>query len=93
PPPYSQSLPPINAAASHTIPVLPPPGSVTQLAPSPPLTSTEFPDSNLLSTSLGGDDVLAFLDGSEWGQLSMLAPSEIGIPAGWLSTVWSPFSR
>ncbi|KAJ5449316.1 Transcription factor [Penicillium cf. griseofulvum] len=93
PPPYSQSLPPINAAASHTIPVLPPPGSVTQLAPSPPLTSTECPDSTLLSTSLGGDDVLAFLDGCEWGQLSMLAPSEIGIPAGWLSTVWSQFGR
>lgn len=93
PPPYSQSLPPINAATSHTIPVLPPPGSVSQLAPSPPLTSTEYPDSSLLSTSLGGDDVLAFLDGCEWGQLSMLAPSEIGIPAGWLSTVWSQFSR
>jgi hypothetical protein len=93
PPPYSQSLPPINAATSHNIPVLPPPGSVTQLAPSPPLTSTEGPDSSMLSTSLGGDDVLAFLDGCEWGQLSMLAPSEIGIPAGWLSAVWSQFGR
>ncbi|KAJ5545247.1 Transcription factor [Penicillium sp. DV-2018c] len=93
PHPYSQSLPPINATTSHNIPVLPPPGSVAQLAPSPPLTSTEGPDSTLLSTSLSGDDVIAFLDGCEWTQLSMLAPSEIGIPAGWLSTVWSPFSR
>ncbi|KAJ5674206.1 hypothetical protein N7462_009645 [Penicillium macrosclerotiorum] len=93
PPPYSQSLPPINATASHNVPVLPPPGSVTQLAPSPPLTSTEGPDSSLLSSSLGGDDVLAFLDGCEWAQLSLNAPSEIGIPVGWLSTVWSQFSR
>ncbi|KAJ5139208.1 Transcription factor [Penicillium bovifimosum] len=68
PPPYSQSLPPINAATSHNIPVLPPPG-------------------------LSGDDVISFLDGCEWTQLSMLAPSEIGIPAGWLSTVWSQFGR
>ncbi|KAJ5123587.1 Transcription factor [Penicillium atrosanguineum] len=89
PPPYSQSLPPINAATS--VPVLPPPGSVT-LAPSPPLTSTEGPDLSVLSTSLGGDDVLAFLDGSEWS-MSLNAPSEIGIPAGWLSTVWTSFSR
>ncbi|CAG8079577.1 unnamed protein product [Penicillium olsonii] len=93
PPPYSQSLPPITAATSHAIPVLPPPGTVTQLAPSPPLTSTEGPDPSMLSTSLGGDDVLAFLDGCEWSQLSMLAPSEIGIPAGWLSTVWGQFGR
>ncbi|KAJ5101593.1 hypothetical protein NUU61_003815 [Penicillium alfredii] len=93
PPPYSQSLPPISAATPHSLPVLPPPGSVTQLAPSPPLTSTEGPDSSLMATSLGGDDVLAFLDGCEWAQLSMSAPSEVGIPAGWLSTVWSQFSR
>jgi hypothetical protein len=93
PPPYTQSLPPINASASNGLPVLPPPGSVTQLAPSPPLTSTEGPDTSLLSTSLGGDDVLAFLDGCEWAQLSLTAPSEVGIPAGWLSTVWAQFAR
>ncbi|KAJ6141595.1 hypothetical protein N7470_009985 [Penicillium chermesinum] len=93
PPPYSQSLPPISAATSHSIPVLPPPGPVTQLAPSPPLTSIDGPDTSLLSTSLGGDDVLAFLDGGDWTQLSMLQPSEVGIPTGWLSTVWAPFTR
>jgi hypothetical protein len=92
PPPY-QSLPPINASTPNGMPVLPPPGSVTQLAPSPPLTSTEVPDTSLLSTSLGGDDVLAFLDGCEWAQFSMTAPSEVGIPAGWLSTVWAQFAR
>ena len=92
PAPYSQSLPPINATAPH-VPVLPPPGSVTQLAPSPPLTSTEGPDTNLLSTSLGGDDVMAFLDGGDWSQLSLIQPSEVGIPTGWLSTVWSSFAR
>ncbi|KAJ6008088.1 hypothetical protein N7540_012064 [Penicillium herquei] len=92
PPPYSQSLPPINAPAPH-VPVLPPPGTVTQLAPSPPLTSTEGPDTSLLSTSLGGDDIMAFLDGGDWGQLSLIQPSEVGIPTGWLSTVWTTFSR
>ncbi|KAJ5929201.1 hypothetical protein N7454_007049 [Penicillium verhagenii] len=92
PPPYSQSLPPINATAPH-VPVLPPPGSVAQLAPSPPLTSTEGPDTGLMSTSLGGDDVMAFLDGGDWAQLSMMQPSEVGIPIGWLSTVWTTFSR
>lgn len=93
PPPYSQSLPPINAAASHNMPMLPPPGTVTGLAPSPPLTTADGPDTSLLSTSLGGDDVLAFLDGCEWAQLSFNGPSEVGIPAGWLSTVWGQFSR
>lgn len=92
PPPYSQSLPPINAPAPH-VPVLPPPGSGIQLAPSPPLTSTEGPDTSLMSTSLGGDDVMAFLDGGDWAQLSMIQPSEVGIPTGWLSTVWTTFSR
>lgn len=93
PPPYSQSLPPISAAAPHSMPVLPPPGSVTQLAPSPPLTSTDGPDTSLMSTSLGGDDVLAFLDGGDWTQLATIQPSELGIPAGWLSTLWAPFAR
>lgn len=93
PPPYSQSLPPISAATSHSMPVLPPPGPVTQLAPSPPLTSTEGPDTSLMSTSLGGDDVLAFLDGGDWTQFAMMQPSEVGIPTGWLSTVWAQFAR
>ncbi|OQE20336.1 hypothetical protein PENSTE_c013G04579 [Penicillium steckii] len=92
PPPYSQSLPPINATP-HNLAVLPPPAPVTQLAPSPPLTSTDGPDSSLMSTSLAGDDVLAFLEGSEWGPISFNGPSEVGIPVGWLSTVWTQFSR
>lgn len=93
PPPYSQSLPPITAATPQSVPLLPPPGSVTQLAPSPPLTSSECPDTSLMSTSLGGDDVLAFLDGCEWSQLALNQPSEVGIPTGWLSTVWAQFTR
>lgn len=111
PPPYSQSLPPINPGSgsgpgpavgggTHSLAVLPPPSSVSltqpQLAPSPPLTSTDGPDSSMLSTSLAGDDVLAFLDGCEWGAnttVSLNGPSEVGIPVGWLSTVWSSFTR
>ncbi|KAF7717741.1 Fungal Zn(2)-Cys(6) binuclear cluster domain-containing protein [Penicillium ucsense] len=94
PPPYSSSLPPINAPAPNGLSVLPLPGTVTQLAPSPPLTSTDGPDTSLLlSTSLGGDDVLAFLDGCDTSHLSQTGPSEIGIPTGWLSTVWAQLTR
>ena len=93
PPPYSQALPPINAATSQSLPFLPPPGSVSHPAASPPLTDSA--DQNLWSTSLVGDDVLAFLEGSEWDRssLSMMTPSEVGVPAGWLSTVWGTFGR
>lgn len=45
------------------------------------------------STSLGGDDVVAFLEGCDYDQLSSMMPSEVGIPTGWLSTAWSEFSR
>ncbi|KAJ5605780.1 hypothetical protein N7510_008561 [Penicillium lagena] len=93
PPPYSQALPPINAATSHSGPLLPPPGSVGQLAPSPPLTSMEGPDTSAWSISLGGDDILAFLDAGDWTQLSSNLPSEVGIPSGWLSMVWTEFGR
>ncbi|PWY82147.1 hypothetical protein BO70DRAFT_387247 [Aspergillus heteromorphus CBS 117.55] len=96
PPPYSQSLPPINAATSHTLPLLPPPGSVGHPGASPPVTVDGLDSVNsngLWSTSLGGDDVLAFLEGSEYDQLPAMVPSEVGVPAGWLSTVWTEFAR
>lgn len=88
PPPYSQALPPINAATSHGLPFLPPPGSVSHPA-------TDSGDQGMWSTSLGGDDVLAFLEGSEWDRNSMstMTRSEVGVPAGWLSTVWGAFGR
>ncbi|OJJ30632.1 hypothetical protein ASPWEDRAFT_46245 [Aspergillus wentii DTO 134E9] len=95
PPPYSQSLPPINATA-HSLPLLPPPGTVTQQAASPPVTLDgvdSLPQNGMWSTSLGGDDVLAFLEGCECDQWSGMVPSEVGIPAGWLSAVWGEFSR
>jgi hypothetical protein len=94
--PYSQSLPPINQATSHGLPLLPPPGSVNHPAASPPVTVDGFEGgvSNVMwSTSLGGDDVVAFLEGCDYDQLSGMMPSEVGIPSGWLSTVWSEFSR
>lgn len=94
--PYSQSLPPINQATSHGLPLLPPPGSVNHAAASPPVTVDGFEGgvSNAMwSTSLGGDDVVAFLEGCDYDQLSSMMPSEVGIPTGWLSTVWSEFSR
>ncbi|KAL3467396.1 fungal-specific transcription factor domain-containing protein [Aspergillus heterothallicus] len=95
PPPYTQSLPPISAAApTHHLQMLPPPGSVGHPAASPPITVDGMDMFNSLwATSLGGDDVLAFLDGSEYNQLPGTMPSEVGVPAGWLSTVWSEFTR
>lgn len=96
PAPYSQSLPPINPGNSHTLPLLPPPGAVGHPGASPPVTvdGLESVTSNvLLSTSLGGDDVLAFLEGCEYEHLAGMVPSEVGIPAGWLSTVWTEFVR
>lgn len=92
PPPYSQALPSINAATSHGMPFLPPPGSVSHPAASPPALDS---GDQMWSTSLGGDDVLAFLEGSEWDRTSMttMSPSEVGVPAGWLSTVWGTFGR
>lgn len=87
PPPYSQSLPPINAT-THGLSLLPPPG-VNHTATSPPI-PTDPADQAIWSTSLGGDDVLAFLEGCEWDRLSMSMQmqSEMGSPGGWLSTVW-----
>ncbi|KAJ0417001.1 fungal-specific transcription factor domain-containing protein [Aspergillus carlsbadensis] len=95
PPPYTQSLPPISTAApTHHLQMLPPPGSVGHPGASPPVTVDSMDTFNSLwATSLGGDDVLAFLDGSEYTQLPGTMPSEVGVPAGWLSTVWTEFPR
>ncbi|KAF9887019.1 hypothetical protein FE257_010635 [Aspergillus nanangensis] len=96
PPPYSQALPPINATTPHGLPLLPPPGSVGHPGASPPMTVDgldSMGSSSVWSTSLSGDDVLAFLEGCEYEQLPGLMPSEIGVPVGWLSTVWTEFPR
>ncbi|KAL4885276.1 fungal-specific transcription factor domain-containing protein [Aspergillus karnatakaensis] len=97
PPPasYSQALPPISATApAHHLPMLPPPGSVGHPGASPPATLDGYDSYNSLwATSLGGDDVLAFLEGSEYAQSPGMLPSEVGVPAGWLSTVWAEFTR
>lgn len=95
PPPYSQSLPPINAAASHGLPLLPPPGSAHPAA-SPPATvdgMDSFTSNSMWSTSLGGEDVLAFLEGCEYDQIPGIMPSDNGLSGSWLSTVWTEFSR
>ncbi|KAK6837426.1 hypothetical protein RU639_001034 [Aspergillus parasiticus] len=95
PPPYSQSLPPINAAASHGLPLLPPPGSAHPAA-SPPATidgMDSFTSNSMWSTSLGGEDVLAFLEGCEYDQIPGIMPSDNGLSSSWLSTVWTEFSR
>lgn len=98
--PYSHSLPPINAATtSHNLPLLPPPGSVNYTtgnaaaaaaAASPPMTvdGGDSIPSALFSTCLGGDDVLAFLEGSDIEQWPAMVQCEMRSPAGWLHAVW-----
>ena len=59
---------------------------------------------NLMKMSsmyLAADDLLVFLDGSGDGNgdecdhcpTSLTAATEVGIPSGWLSAVWSEFGR
>lgn len=95
-PPYSHSLPPINATTPQNLPLLPPPGSVNYsgsiaaAAASPPMTidGDNIP-ANLFSTCLGGDDVLAFLEGSELEQWPGTVQCEMRSPAGWLDAIWA----
>lgn len=94
--PYSQSLPPINAATPHSLPLLPPPGSVNHAtapaaAASPPMTvdGVDGVHSSLPSTNLGGDDVLVFLEGCDSDQWPVTMQSEANTPTGWLSVVWA----
>ncbi|KAL4964657.1 putative C6 transcription factor [Aspergillus stella-maris] len=91
PTPYSTSLPPISAAApAHHLPMLPPPGSVGHPGASPPATIDGMDNLNSLwSTSLAGDDVLAFLEGVEYVQSPSPVLSEGTM--GWLHTVWTDF--
>lgn len=94
PPPYSQSLPPINAATTQpSLTMFPLPGSVNYGMTSPPATTDSGDNNYQWSVCLGGDDLLAFLDGCECDQWPSMSTSEIGIPTGWLSTVWTEFGR
>ncbi|PKY02989.1 hypothetical protein P168DRAFT_297892 [Aspergillus campestris IBT 28561] len=96
PPPYAQSLPPISATTAHGLPLLPPPGAVGGPGGSSPGTDgwdSLAPPPGLWSTSLGGEDVLAFLEGCDYDQLPSPTASELGLPTGWLSTVWTEFAR
>jgi hypothetical protein len=86
PPPYSQSLPRINATAQHGFTMLPPPGSVAY--PTSPALVDEV-DYSMWSASLGGDDVVAFLDGGSYEQWPSISNCEVGYPTGWLSAVWN----
>lgn len=104
-PPYSQSLPPINAATTATAPshssypppMLPLPGSAqgaipVGYAPTPTSITTDYASYPAIwSISLGGDDVVSFLTGGsfEQGQQQSMHNSEVGFSSGWLSAVWS----
>lgn len=98
PPSYTQSLPPINA--SQHLPMLPLPAPGNYGVTSPPATTDSSDNSHshghhlLNNVCLGGDDLMGFLDGCDCDQWpSMGGASEVGIPTGWLSTVWTDFGR
>lgn len=97
PPPYSQSLPSINAATQqHGFSMPPLPGSSSAPFQMPYLTQGDGVSAPLSSSilplaadeiagvtvSMGGDDVLAFVEGTSYEQWR-------GNTSGWLSAVWS----
>ncbi|OJD12459.1 hypothetical protein AJ78_06955 [Emergomyces pasteurianus Ep9510] len=100
PPPYSQSLPSLNAAAQHSFSMPPLPGAPPPFRLTPPrLDAPPRPFSassgNFSSSSpawmrcLGGDDVLIFVEGGAQDQWPSPITSSHGLTNGWLSTVWS----
>jgi hypothetical protein len=46
---------------------------------------------SIWSTSLGGDDVVAFLADGSFEQGHTIPISEVGSPTGWLNAVWNEF--
>ncbi|TPX26364.1 hypothetical protein DIZ76_011826 [Coccidioides immitis] len=120
PPPYSQSLPALNAAAQQNFPM--PPLATTQPPPPPPhlplqlhqhhprltpprlldgaasrIMSPVPPDpgtSTVWTSSLGGDDVIAFVEGEgleKWATSS--ATPHVGVQGGWLATIWDGYGH
>lgn len=97
PPPYSQSLPSINAATQQhgfSMPPLPASSAAPFQMPSliqgdgvpTPLSSSNLPlpedEIAGVTVSMGGDDVLAFVEGTSYEQWG-------GNASGWLRAVWS----
>ncbi|ODH49803.1 hypothetical protein GX48_04031 [Paracoccidioides brasiliensis] len=105
PPPYSQSLPSINAAAQHGFSMPPLPGAPPPLHLTPPLrldaSPRPFSATNCGSSSpspgwmssLGGDDVLVFIEGGNQEQWPSPITSSHILTNGWLSTVWSELGQ
>ncbi|KKZ60117.1 hypothetical protein EMCG_05142 [[Emmonsia] crescens] len=98
PPPYSQSLPSINAAAQHGFSMPPLPGAPPFRLTPPRLDAPPRPYSacsgNTSSSPgwmscLGGDDILIFIEGGSQDQWPSSITSSQGLTNGWLSTVWS----
>lgn len=102
PPPSTVAAPPSSASTSSSSSGgNSPPALATTATSSHPLTSaTSIPtpgptagslssSSTIWTASLGGDDVVAFIEGSTCDTWSNLTDSEVGYPSGWLSAVWS----
>ncbi|KAK2784077.1 hypothetical protein FQN52_009347 [Onygenales sp. PD_12] len=93
PPPYSQSLPSISTAAQHGFPMPPLPGTSFHLTPpridaAPRSLSVDGGDSPVWMSSLGGDDVLMFIDGDSHDQWPSSITNFKNVTTGWLSTIW-----
>ncbi|EEH06706.1 conserved hypothetical protein [Histoplasma capsulatum G186AR] len=100
PAPYSQSLPSLSAAAPHSFPMPPLPGT-QQLHLNPPrfdapprpysAGSANTPSGSSSPgwmSCLGGDDVIFFIEGASQDQWPSSTASLRGLTNGWLSTVW-----
>jgi hypothetical protein len=98
PPPYSQSLPSINTAAQHGFPIPPLSASpfnfthprLDSVSRSLPLDSA---NSQVWYGCLGGDDVLAFIEGGSYEQWPSVTSSHVGVASGWLSAVWGEYGQ
>ncbi|EEP75851.1 conserved hypothetical protein [Uncinocarpus reesii 1704] len=110
PPPYSQSLPALNAAAQQNFP-MPPLATMPPHAPPPALQlhhhHAHLTPSRMMSPlppdlctsaawvgSLGGDDVIAFMDGEgveKWSRGAAMA--QAGVQSGWLTMIWDGYGH
>lgn len=105
--PYPPMLPPPGSSAAAPPPTLATPqqqpstsSASMGYAPTPVSTAggggmmdsiLDYYYPSIWSTSLSGDDVVAFLADGSFEQGHAIPPSEVGSPSGWLNAVWNDF--
>ncbi|KAF5015003.1 hypothetical protein F66182_13819, partial [Fusarium sp. NRRL 66182] len=81
--------PPSTSSASVSIGYAPTPVSTVGGGMMDSILDYYYP--SVWSTSLGGDDVVAFLVDGSFEQGQSIPPSEVGSPSGWLNAIWNDF--